>query len=65
MVNLKLNTAVAGLLAFSIAEHSAPLGRRLSHSEINALLKQTGLDTQMKTVNLWQSWQGGQRGRQP
>jgi carboxypeptidase Q len=65
MVNLKLNTAVAGLLAFSIAEHSAPLGRRLSHSEIDALLKQTGLDTQMKTVNLWQSWQGGQRGRQP
>jgi carboxypeptidase Q len=65
LVNLKLNTAVAGLLAFSIAEHSAPLGRRLSRSEIETLLKQTGLDTQMKTVDVWRSWEGGQRGRQP
>jgi hypothetical protein len=65
LVNLKLNTAVAGLLAFSVAEHSAPLGRRQSRSEIETLLKQTGLDTQMKTVDLWRSWEGGQRGRQP
>jgi hypothetical protein len=65
LVNLKLNTAVAGLLAFSIAEHSAPLGRRQSRPEIETLLKQTGLDTQMKTVDLWRSWEGGQRGRQP
>ena len=65
LVNVKLNTAVAGLLAFSFAEHSAPLGRRLSRSEVDVLVKQTGLDKQMKSSDLWHSWESGQRGRQP
>ncbi len=64
LVNTKLNTAVAGLLAFSIAEHSAPLGRRLSRVEVETLLKQTKLDEQMKTEGLWHSWDSGERGRQ-
>jgi hypothetical protein len=65
LVNLKLNTAVAALLALSVAEHSAPLGHRLSRAEIAALLQQTGLDAQMKTADIWRSWESGQRGRQP
>jgi carboxypeptidase Q len=65
LINLKLNTAVAALLAFSVAEHSAPLGHRLSRAEIAALLQQTGLDAQMKTADIWRSWESGQRGRQP
>ena len=65
LVNLKLNTAIAALLAFSVAEHSAPLGHRLSRAEIAALLQQTGLDAQMKTADIWRSWESGQRGRQP
>jgi hypothetical protein len=40
------------------------LGRRLSRAEVDALLKQTGLEAQMKTAGLWRSWEGGQRGRQ-
>ncbi len=64
LVNVKLNTAIAGLLAFSVAEHSAPLGRRLSRAEVEALLKQSGLEAQMNTAGLWRSWEARQRGAQ-
>jgi carboxypeptidase Q len=65
LVNLKLNTAVAGVLAFSLAEHPTPLGPRLSRDQIEALLQQTGLDAEMKAVGLWKQWESGQRGRSP
>ena len=63
-MNLKLNTAVAAVLTFSLAEFAKPPGPRLSRAETEALLKQTGLDTQMKAVDLWRYWENGQRGRQ-
>ena len=65
MISLKLNTAVAGVLAFSVAEHPDPLGRRFQRAEVETLLKRTGLDAQMKTFDIWSSWDNGQRGRQP
>ena len=64
MIDLKLNTAVAGLLAFSIAEHPNPLGPRLSRPEIESLMNRTGLDAQMRLMDLWHFWSDGQRGRQ-
>jgi carboxypeptidase Q len=64
LVNLKLNTAVAAVLTFSLAEFAKPPGPRLSRAETETLLKQTGLDTQMKAVDLWRYWENGQRGRQ-
>jgi carboxypeptidase Q len=65
LFNLRLNTAVAGVLAFSLAEFATRLGPRLSRPEIDALLKNTGLDSQLKTLELWPSWESGRRGRQP
>jgi carboxypeptidase Q len=65
LLNLRLNTAVAGVLAFSLAEFATPLGPRLSRPEIDALLKKTGLDSQLKTLEVWPYWQSGRRGRQP
>jgi len=65
MLNLKLNTAVAGVLAFSLAEFATPLGPRLSRGEIDTLLKKTGLDSQLKTLEVWLYWESGRRGRQP
>ena len=62
LLNLKLNTAVAGVLAFSLAEFAKPIGPRLSRAEIGALLKQTGLDSQLKTLEVWPSWESGERG---
>jgi len=65
LASLKRNTAVAGVLAFGLAENAAPLGRRLSRAETEALLVRTGLETQMKSAGLWSLWEGGERGRLP
>jgi carboxypeptidase Q len=65
LLALKENTAVAGILAFSLAEFAKPPGPRFSRAETEALLKQTGLDAQMKALDVWRYWEGGQRGRQP
>lgn len=62
---LKHNAAIGGVLAFALAESEMPLGRRLSHDEVEALLRKTGLDTQMKQAGTWNDWENGRRGRQP
>jgi hypothetical protein len=62
---LRRSAAIMGVTAFDVAEDVAPLGPRLSRAEIDALLKQTGLDEQMKAAGIWQQWESGQRGRQP
>jgi hypothetical protein len=63
--DLKRNAAIAGVTAFDVAEDLAPLGPRLSHAEIEALLKQTGLDEKMKAAGIWPQWESGQLGHQP
>ncbi|MGB7281428.1 MAG: M20/M25/M40 family metallo-hydrolase [Candidatus Acidiferrum sp.] len=62
---LKLNTAIAALTAWGIADRVQPLGKRLSRAELDLLLKETGLDQQMKTLGYWDAWQSGDRGRKP
>jgi len=62
---LKLNTALAALTAWGIADRSEPLGKRLSRTEMETLVKDTGLDQQMKVLGYWDAWQSGTRGRQP
>jgi carboxypeptidase Q len=62
---LKLNTALAALTAWGIADRTEPLGRRLSRAELDVLIKETGLDQQMKLLGYWDDWQSGARGRKP
>ena len=62
---LKLHTVLAALTAWGIADRTEPLGKRLTRAEIEALMKETGLDRQMKTLGYWDSWQSGARGRKP
>jgi carboxypeptidase Q len=62
---LKRNTAIAAVTAFSIAERAAPLAPRQSRAEIGSLLKASGLDKQMKITGLWPLWESGDRGRLP
>jgi carboxypeptidase Q len=62
---LKLNTAIAALTAWGIADRAEPLGPRLSRAELSNLLKQTGLEDQMKIFGFWNEWQEGERGRRP
>ncbi len=65
MRELKLHTALAAVTVFGIAERAARIGKRQSRAEIEALMKETGLDKQLQTFGLWEQWQKGQRGRQP
>jgi carboxypeptidase Q len=62
---LKLNAAIAALAVWGIAERTEPIGRRLSRAELDQVLKQTGLDEQMKLLDYWEQWQSGRRGRKP
>ena len=62
---LKLNTALAALTAWGIADRVEPLGKRLTRAELDVLVKETGLDQQMKLLGYWNAWQTGTRGRKP
>jgi carboxypeptidase Q len=65
MRELKLHTALAALTAWGIADRTQPLGKRLSRAELDVLVKETGLDQQMKLLGYWSAWQSGARGRKP
>lgn len=62
---LKLHTVLAALTAWGIADRTEPLGKRLTRSEIETQMKETGLDQQMKALGYWDAWQSGARGRKP
>ncbi|MFI5058746.1 MAG: M20/M25/M40 family metallo-hydrolase [Candidatus Acidiferrales bacterium] len=62
---LKLHAALAALTAWGIADRAEPLGKRLSRAELDVLVKETGLDQQMKLLGYWDAWQSGARGRKP
>jgi carboxypeptidase Q len=63
MRELKLHTVLAALTAWGIADRAEPLGKRLSRAELDALVKETGLDQQMNLLGYWDAWQKGERGR--
>jgi carboxypeptidase Q len=60
---LAQNVAVAAVIAYGIADRTAPLGARLSRTEIARLLDETGLAKEMKIAGLWEAWANGKRGR--
>src|SRR5208337_4675148 len=62
---LKLNTVLAAVTTWGIADRVEPIGPRLNRAEIEKLLKQTGLAEQLRTLGYWDGWQSGIRGRQP
>lgn len=65
MRNLKLNTVIAALTAWGVADRAEALGKRLTRAEIELHLKETGVDKQLKLFGLWDAWQSGERGRRP
>lgn len=65
MRELKLHTALAALTAWGIADRAEPLGKRLTRAELDAVVKETGLDQQLKALGYWDAWRSGARGRQP
>src|SRR5260370_42081471 len=65
MRELKLHTVLAALTAWGIADRSEPLGKRLSRAELDVIVKETGLDQQMKLLGYWYAWQSGQLAGKP
>lgn len=62
---LKRQTAIAAVTAYALADRAERIAPRLSRPEIEQLMKDTGLDDEMKTLGLWPAWASGQRGRRP
>jgi carboxypeptidase Q len=62
---LKLNTVLAAVTVWGIADRVEPIGKRLSRAEMESLMKETGLDKDMKSEGYWDDWQSGARGRKP
>ena len=60
---LKMNTVIAAVTAWGVADREQPLGRRYSRAEIEKQLKETGLDEQMKKQGMWDVWVNGSHGR--
>jgi carboxypeptidase Q len=62
---VKRETAIAAVSAFALADREERLGPRLSRSQIELLMKDTGVDQDMRIDGFWPLWQSGQRGRHP
>jgi hypothetical protein len=56
---------LAAVTAWGIADRTEPIGKRLSRTEMESLMKESGLDLDMKTQGYWEAWQSGARGRKP
>ena len=62
---LKRHVAIAAVTAYALADAPLRIAPRQSHFEIEQLMKDTGLDQQMKRMGFWSGWEKGERGRQP
>jgi len=62
---LKHNAAIAAVTAFALADGEERIGSRQSRAQIEELLKQTGLDKEMKDAGFWPLWEKSERGREP
>jgi carboxypeptidase Q len=62
---LKMNTVIAAVTAWGVADRAEPIGKRLSRSEIEKQLADSGLDEKMKQQGMWPLWENGVHGRKP
>jgi len=60
---LRKHVAIAAYLTFAIADAQERIGSRQTRAEIDALMQETHLDTQMKGFGMWDAWAAGKRGR--
>jgi Zn-dependent M28 family amino/carboxypeptidase len=60
---LRVNLAIAATVAFALADRAEPPAPRQSRAQVEALLKATKLDQQMRLFGLWEPFVSGARGR--
>jgi len=56
------NAGLAATLVWSLANSSAPIPKRLTRGEVDALLVKTKLVEQMQGFDQWEDWKSGRRG---
>jgi carboxypeptidase Q len=61
---LKKHVALAAYLTLAIANLPERLGPRQDREQVEALMRETKLDEQLKTFGLWDQWESGKRGRE-
>ncbi|MBI3450355.1 MAG: M28 family peptidase [Acidobacteria bacterium] len=61
----RASAAIAAALVYGLAEAKERPGRRQSRAEVDALLKETRLDQQMKAFGQWEEWISGKSGARP
>ena len=62
---LKRHAAYIAVTMAGLANRDTRPGPRQSRAEIEKLLKETGLDAQMRAFGMCEDWAAGRRGRQP
>jgi Zn-dependent M28 family amino/carboxypeptidase len=62
---LKVNTAIMAVFAWELADATSPPGPRQTRSEVESLVRTTGLDQRMRAFRLWDDFVSGERGRAP
>jgi carboxypeptidase Q len=65
ITELKRHVAIAAITAYALADGQDRIGPRQSRADIEHLMKETGLDENMKAEEMWPLWEKGHRGRQP
>lgn len=65
IAQLKRNEAVAAVTAYAVADLEERLGPRQTRAQVAQLMKDTGLEQQLKRIEAWDMWLNGARGRQP
>ncbi len=63
LAQLKKHVAEAAVVAFGVANAAERIGPRLTRAQIQETLRETQLDTQMKTLGMWPAWDQGKLGR--
>lgn len=59
---LRRHTAIAAGVVLSLA-NAARIAPRQTRAQVEQLLRESGLEQQMKTFSLWQDWEAQRRGR--
>ncbi len=61
MKQVRDRTALAAATVLGIANLDERFGKRYDHNRVDNLLKDSGLDDQMKFLGIWEAWQDGDR----
>jgi len=63
MAQLQKHVADMAVVVYGIANARERIGPRLTHAQIDKILRDTHSDEQMKLLGIWAEWESGKRGR--